>query len=139
MKMLTKENRNKIPKLYSTDGQGENAVAQVKFFAPWTNWTWYVIEANLVLSVNGGDDYVELGLKAGSKLGLNEIGDSSQQESGKWVVEDILMFGLVDGHEKELGSFSYKELLSIKGPWGLKIERDRYFEPKAIKDLTNFD
>jgi len=30
--MLTKENRNNLPALYSTDGQGMNAVAQVKFF-----------------------------------------------------------------------------------------------------------
>ena len=28
-------------------------------------------------------------------------------------------FGLVDGHEKELGYFSLKELHSIKGPMGL--------------------
>ncbi len=46
-----------------------------------------------------------------------------------------LFFGLVDGHEKEWGYFSLKELESVTGPLGLKIERDLYFEPTKIKDL----
>ena len=41
-------------------------------------------------------------------------------------------FGLVVGHEKELGYFSLKELESIKGPGGLRIERDRYFKPTKM-------
>ena len=36
-------------------------------------------------------------------------------------------FGLVDGYEKELGYFSLEELESVKGSFGLGIERDRYF------------
>ena len=36
-------------------------------------------------------------------------------------------FGLVDGHDKELGYFSLEELESVKGPLGIGIERDRYF------------
>ena len=34
--------------------------------------------------------------------------------------------------EGELGYFSLSELESIKGPMGLKIERDLYFEPKLL-------
>lgn len=41
-------------------------------------------------------------------------------------------FGLVDGHERELGYFSLPELESIKGPLGLPIERDRFFEPTPL-------
>ena len=33
-------------------------------------------------------------------------------------------FGLVCGHETELGYFSLSELRSVKGPLGLAIERD---------------
>lgn len=44
-------------------------------------------------------------------------------------------FGLVDGFEKELGYFSLAELESLTGPFGLHIERDRYFTPTNIKDL----
>jgi hypothetical protein len=44
-------------------------------------------------------------------------------------------FGLVDGHEKELGYFSLKELSSVRGPMGLPIERDRYFQPVLLTEL----
>jgi hypothetical protein len=33
-------------------------------------------------------------------------------------------FGLVCGHETELGYFSLRELESVRGPMGLAIERD---------------
>lgn len=46
-----------------------------------------------------------------------------------------VFFGLVDGLEKELGYFSLDELESVKGPLGLRIERDIYFEPIRIKEL----
>lgn len=48
--------------------------------------------------------------------------------------EDIL-FGLVSGFEVELGYFSLAELQSAKGPLGLPIERDLYFNPKTLKEL----
>src|SRR5260221_7198472 len=35
-----------------------------------------------------------------------------------------LCFGLVDGHERELGYFSVDELESATGPMGLHVERD---------------
>ena len=41
-------------------------------------------------------------------------------------------FGLVDGFEEELGYFSLSELESIRGPFGLGIERDLHFEPKPL-------
>ncbi len=46
-----------------------------------------------------------------------------------------LFFGLVDGLEKEWGYFSLKELESVTGPVGLKIERDLYFGQPLIKDI----
>ena len=45
-------------------------------------------------------------------------------------------FGLVDGHEKELGYFSLKELESIKGPLGLPIERDLWWKPKTLEEIA---
>lgn len=44
MKLLTKAIKKKLPKLYETDGQGYEAIAQVKFFSPWSNWEWYATE-----------------------------------------------------------------------------------------------
>ena len=42
--LLTKQNKKDLPALYSTDGQGESAVAVVKFFTPDGNYTWYATE-----------------------------------------------------------------------------------------------
>jgi len=96
MKLLTKELRTKLPKLYETEGTPiEEKTAIVKFFTPSSNWTWYAVEFD-------GDD---------------------------------LFFGWVHGFEKEWGYFSLKELESVSGPYGLKIERDLYFEPTKIKDI----
>jgi hypothetical protein len=43
-----------------------------------------------------------------------------------------LCFGLVIGHERELGYFSLDEILEVRGPFGLPVERDLYFEPKPL-------
>lgn len=50
-----------------------------------------------------------------------------------------IFFGLVDGCYKELGYFSLSELKNLKGPYGLKIERDLYFKPTTLKELMNGD
>jgi hypothetical protein len=50
--------------------------------------------------------------------------------------DDVLMFGLVDGHVKELGYVSLHELMSVRGPIGLLIERDIYWSPKRIGDIA---
>ena len=96
MKLLTKELEAKLPPLYSQDGKGDEALALVKFFTPYSSWTWYATEYDPV---------------------------------------ERVFFGLVDGLEKELGYFSLDELESVKGPLGLSIERDIYFEPTRIKEL----
>lgn len=49
--------------------------------------------------------------------------------------EDIL-FGLVEGHEKELGYFSLAELEEVTGPMGLPIERDLYWTPKPLEEIA---
>jgi len=46
--------------------------------------------------------------------------------------EERIFFGLVIGNETELGYFSLDELERVKGPLGLQIERDRWFEPMTI-------
>ena len=45
-------------------------------------------------------------------------------------------FGLVDGFELEWGSFSLSEMQSVKGRFGLGIERDRYFGMPKLKDVS---
>jgi len=49
--------------------------------------------------------------------------------------EDIF-FGLVEGFCKELGYFSLSELESIRGPYGLALERDLYWQPKMLEEIA---
>ena len=42
--LLDQESRDRLPELYSGEEQGMNAKAQVKFFTPDSNWTWYATE-----------------------------------------------------------------------------------------------
>jgi Protein of unknown function (DUF2958) len=94
MHLLPEELKKKLPPLYATE-QDKDPIVWVKFFTPWTNWTWYVTEYD-------GDD---------------------------------TFFGWVEGYEHEFGYFSLSELENVKGPWGLKIERDLYFTPCRLSEV----
>jgi hypothetical protein len=49
---------------------------------------------------------------------------------------DFQFFGLVDGLEKELGYFMLSELEEVRGPMGLPIERDIYWQPKTLREIA---
>ena len=55
-------------------------------------------------------------------------------DSGREV--DFRFFGLVDGHCKELGYFLLSELEEVRGPMGLPIERDLYWQPKTLEEIA---
>lgn len=93
--MLTKEIELSLPALYSQE-KIEDPMVQVKYFCPWSNWTWYGIEYDPI---------------------------------------QRLFFGFVVGLEKELGYFSLDELESLRGPMGLKIERDLHFTPCLLSEI----
>lgn len=44
MELLDGDRRAILPPLYSTEKQGLNAIAPIKFFTPDANWTWYPTE-----------------------------------------------------------------------------------------------
>jgi hypothetical protein len=46
-----------------------------------------------------------------------------------------MFFGLVEGHESELGYFSLAELEQVTGPLGLPIERDLRWKPKTLDEI----
>jgi hypothetical protein len=51
-------------------------------------------------------------------------------------------FGWVEGLDFELGYFSFSEMQQVIGPYGLKVERDLYFEPcrlSVIRDRVKED
>jgi len=43
MDLLPNEIRSRLPRLYDTQEEPD-PMFQVKFFAPWTSWTWYATE-----------------------------------------------------------------------------------------------
>lgn len=105
MKLLTKEIREKLPKLYSQEGKGRDAVAHVKFFCPWNHWTWYTTE-----------------------------GEPIHDEDGSEI--DFRFFGHVTGDFDEFGYFHLSELESIRGPFGLGIERDLHWRPRTLNEIA---
>ena len=59
--------------------------------------------------------------------------------SWTWFVNEFdpkerLCFGLVIGFEREYGYVSLAELEEVRGPYGLKIERDLHFKPKPLSE-----
>ncbi len=100
MKMLTKAVKKILPKLGTTEKVelAEKTVV-VKFFCPWSDWTWYAFE-------------------------------------GEEIEGDTIFFGMVHGFEKEMGEFSLNELESVRGPLGMKIERDLHFVPCKYSEVA---
>ena len=117
MKLLTKEILKKLPALYSNE-KNPDPVAVVKFFTPWTSWTWYATEGEPV-----------------DAEGVSRSEFIAYKTPGEFKPVDFRFFGLVSGHEEELGYFVLSELESVRGPFGLKIERDLYFDPTPLSKL----
>lgn len=62
--------------------------------------------------------------------------------SWTWYVTEFdpdekLCFGWVVGFEKELGYFSLSELEEVRGPLGLRIERDLSFKPQPLSQVQS--
>ena len=49
--------------------------------------------------------------------------------------DDFIFFGYVIGQEREWGYFSLNELSSVRGPFGLSIERDLHFQPAPMSEV----
>jgi DUF2958 family protein len=122
MELLTDELKNEIPPLGSQRNEDDPMVV-VKFFTPWSSWTWYVIEA----SVQRADMYA-------SDAPL----DTEDRPLTMYNPEhdDVEFFGYVVGHAAELGNFRLSELTEITGPFELKIERDVHFTPSRLSAIT---
>ena len=94
MTLLTAAEAARLPALHTTDSVPlADKVAQVKFFTPWTDWTWFAIE---------------------------------------YSPADRLAWGWVIGIEQECGYFNLDEMEAIRGPGGLRIERDVHFRPTRL-------
>jgi len=86
MKLLTKENLKALPPLYSQEDAGENAIAHVKFFVPWGNWTWYATE------FDGEDTFFGYVVGQYSELGyfsLKELKSIKHKTMGLGIERDL--------------------------------------------------
>lgn len=118
MKLITADILDKLRKtpLYTHEKTPKDKIPIiVKFFAPWSGWTWYVTEGCPIKKLPDG---------------TYEVAPASECDS--W-----LFFGYVEGLENEMGYFTLYELESITGPFGLKIERDMYFTGKMLSCLKS--
>ena len=70
----------------------------------------------------------------GSHIWYVSEGSARRDPEGRAV--DYLLFGLVDGLEKELGYVALSELEAASGPLGLPIERDLWWEPKTLEEIA---
>jgi len=61
-------------------------------------------------------------------------GEPLRDQNGNEI--DFQFFGLVVGHEIEFGYFNLSELESARGPMGLPIERDLYWQPKTLEEIA---
>jgi hypothetical protein len=109
--LLTKELERTLPRAKSGA-----KVALVKYFTPWTHWTWYAAEASAEL-------------EDGSEVALSDPRACER--------EDVIFWGLVYGLEKEFGYWRLSELESIRGPAGLRIERDLDFRPTPLEECKD--
>jgi Protein of unknown function (DUF2958) len=105
---LTKELAKTLPALYSQEGNTDPMV-MCKFFTPDAGWTWFAIE--------------------GSPVDASGYYDTDKEKV------DFIFFGLVSGLDVELGYFSLSELKSVRGKFGLPVERDLYFQPTRLSKV----
>ncbi len=61
--------------------------------------------------------------------------------SWTWYVTEFdgkdTFFGYVDGICAEMGYFSLSELEEVRGPLGLRIERDLFWKPKPLSEVQS--
>lgn len=150
--LLTKKARAELPQLYAQDKEPDPTV-WIKFFWPWSNWTWLATEGSGVAygqREEGGKivDATAAEVEALCKLWQNGKqrtfpfsirGDVIGGLPGTlYVLEDFRFFGYVHGFVDELGYFSLKELKEVHGPgmWrSLGTERDLHFTPKPLSQV----
>jgi hypothetical protein len=128
MKYITKEAAGKLIKAYehsAETGEGGKEVL-AKFFTPWAGATWYITEG-MPLTENG--DAISLD---------NGYREFAAEHADKY---DWHLFGfcdLGDPVNAELGYVLLSDLKGLNGPFGLKVERDLYYEGTLDEVLEKY-
>lgn len=91
-KLLTQDIKKRIPPLYTyEDKPAEQVPIAVKFFSPYSSWTWYATEGQ-----QEGDDFIFFGLTRGheTELGYFSLNELQNAKRGSLpLVERDMYFG----------------------------------------------
>ena len=94
MLLLTNKLKSALPKLYSNEDKGDSAMIVGKFFCPWNQWTWYLME------YDGEDTFF------GYVIGMeNELGYFSLSE-----LKSITKYGMGIERDKHFKPLTLREL-----------------------------
>lgn len=126
LKLMTHELEKAFKKIGRQESVNDPIVVG-KFFNPAGQGTWYATEMYYVIKRD----------RQGEEPEVIEVEASKLDESSKGKVVDMVFFGYVELLENEWGYFSLTELESVRLPFGLKIERDLYFEPTPISRVCS--
>ena len=114
-------------------------------------------DIHLLMTWNRGDDH-ERDIIAGTSTDTRRVYVTRSKDDGAtwsepreitattklpnwtWYATEFdgqdIFFGFVKGDFDEFGSFSLSELQRVRGRLGLPVERDLYFQPTPLRELT---
>lgn len=116
--LLTAADRKKLPPLYSQDGKGNEAIAYVKFFSPYSNWTWYATE------FDGEDTFFGLVVGQQTELGYFSLSElEGAERNGLPLVERDKWWDPAPLGDIRSGKTSARKVASPDDAAALGIER----------------
>jgi hypothetical protein len=124
VKLMTHELEKAFKKISRQESVNDPIVV-AKFFNPTGQGTWYATEMYYVIKRD----------RPGKEPEIIEVEASKLNESFRGEIVDMIFFGYVELLENEWGYFALSELQSVRLPFGLKIERDLYFDPMPISKI----
>jgi hypothetical protein len=87
MKLITKEIIAKLPAIHEMESKDPSEVPIIcKFFTPWSNWSWFVVEGELQVDDEGNEeDFLFFGYVVGHSKELGYFVLSELEEcKGPW-------------------------------------------------------
>lgn len=120
MKLITKEIAPRLIAAYEHSAEtGEGGkVVLAKYFTPWGNATWFITEG---MPVDGNGEP------------LNGWHEAIEPDSVDWHLFGYCYLG--DVINAELGYVMLSDLKGLKGPFGLKVERDLYYGEHTLAEV----
>lgn len=132
MQLLPAALRRKVPPLHSSVEDPDPMVI-ARFYAPWNNWAWYVIEGER----KGSNDFMFFGWVVGCEDDEIPLPSWEEVEKARRADGDYLTEAELDelAQEETLDWFSLSRLQALRGPDGQRITRDNTFTPCRLSEV----